>query len=155
MKVGQGEKCQGCERVLSSDPGGSDARNHRCFACFRRHRSKGGCLQLQRNVAILGSSGCNLGNRPLLILAAVAEANLAKHITHMKTTSARSQGRSKTQSPRLGGVLGCTAPEADTEPRNRVKVACLGDDARKLWAEGAGTETGKINGSEMEPSVRF
>lgn len=119
---------------------------------MRGDRSKGGCLQRQRNVAILDSSGCNLGNGPLLILAAVAEANLAKHITHMKTTSACSQGRSKTQVPRLGGVFGWTAPEADTEPRNRVKVACLGDDARKQWAEGGGTETRKSNWSEMEPA---
>lgn len=57
--------------------------------------------------------------------------------THEKTL-ALSQDGSKPRIPGLRGVLGWTPSEADPEPRNRVKVAGLGGDAGKCWAEGVG-----------------
>lgn len=54
---------------------------------FKVGQEQGRSLWLQRKVAIWRSSGWKLGNRPLLILAATAEASPAKHITHIKTTS--------------------------------------------------------------------
>ena len=48
----------------------------------------------------------------------------------MSLTSAPGQDGSKTQIPKLGGVLGWTAPEADPEPRDQVE-GCLGGDTRK------------------------